>query len=537
MNDDVADLVKRAETAERFVEVLTEQLRGAEQRDHQFQAQIRQLTALVEGMQRQLRDVLAELAAARGKKKGKTNDAERAAAQSPEEDQVPEPDLPGLSDRPKEHDEPSRPKRKPKRNKSLPDHLPRHVVRIPVTRCDRCGGEDLAGVGAGEISERYDYVPAQVRVERMERQTCRCRSCGTLTTAPMPPVPVPGGSMTAALYAHIAYSKCCMHLTLNRIAEDLRRLGADLADATMCDAMGHIANLLDPVCDAITDGLFESGLIHLDGTGVKVLMPKQKGSYRGQFTVLSNAQATAYFFSETKAGEHIASFLRVGTSRAYAGYVVADAANNMDLLYKDGTIVECGCWYHARDKFVEAEPGAPFEALEAIAWIKALFEIEHEADRAGDSDDERRDRRRRDAVPVLEGFWKWMEKTQPRFDPAEEIWKAIQYCKNHRIPLKRFLDAGRIPLTNNQAERDLGPIGRGRKAWLFAGSDNGGHRLAKIYTVVGTCLRLDIDPRVYLTDVLPKLSTMPVNRGRGQLAALLPKAWKASRQAGLDPPP
>lgn len=253
--------------------------------------------------------------------------------------------------------------------------------------------------------------------------------------------------------------------------------------------------------------------------------------------MVSNEEATAYFFSKTKDGEHIANFLRVGTERSYRGYLVADAGSNLNLLYKDGLIVECGCWYHARENFVVAKASAPIEAAEALAWIAALFEVEHEADAAGDSAALRQARRQRDAVAVLRGLYRWIEAVQRRFDPAEELYKAAQYCINHKAALLRFLDDGRIPLTNNQAERDLGPIGRGRKAWLFAGSAAGGERLAKLYTVVGTCLRLGIDVRAYLTDVLPRLSTMPANRGRGHLGTLLPKAWKAARtKPGPDPP-
>lgn len=538
---------RRAEAAEGFVAVLTEQLRAAERRDldahdqvRTLQAQIRQLTALVEGMQGQLAKALAELAA-RDKKKRKKEEpdpnaekqAEGAVAAAAEEASL----LPPLPDPPPEHKESDKAKRKPKRPAGLPAHLPRELVKIPVTQCGECGGKDLTGVGEGEVSERYHYVPAKVVVERTERATCRCKTCGAFTTAPLPPTPVPGGSMTAAMLAHIAYSKCCLHLTLDRISDDLRRLGVDLAEATMCDAMGHIANLVDPVCDRILDDLFASGLLHLDGTGVKVLMPGERGSYRGQFTVISNAEATAYFFSETKGGEHLVDFLRVGTDRAYKGFLVADAASNMDVLYADGKIVECGCWYHARDKFADARASAPVEAAEGIAWIKALFEVEHEADAAGDTPEQRKARRNRDSRAVLDGFQKWMTETKARFDPDEDIWKAIRYCEKHWAALTRFLDDGRIPLTNNQAERDLGPIGRGRKAWLFAGSDNGGHRLASIFTVIGTCLRLDIDPRVFLTDVLPRLSSMRANRGRGHLATLVPKAWKAARASGTDPPP
>ena len=46
----------------------------------------------------------------------------------------------------------------------------------------------------------------------------------------------------------------------------------------------------------------------------------------------------------------------------------------------------------------------------------------------------------------------------------------------------RFLDDGKICLSNNAAERALRGVAVGRRNWLFAGSDRGGDRAAAIYT-------------------------------------------------------
>ena len=111
------------------------------------------------------------------------------------------------------------------------------------------------------------------------------------------------------------------------------------------------------------------------------------------------------------------------------------------------------------------------------------------------------------------------------YPPDEELWKAIQYCRNQWRALTRFMTDGSIPMTNNLAERELGVFDRGRKNWLFAGSDDPGQWLAILHTVVRTCQRLSVAPFDYLTWVLPKLSDLPVNRGRGHLNALTPMAY------------
>ncbi len=59
----------------------------------------------------------------------------------------------------------------------------------------------------------------------------------------------------------------------------------------------------------------------------------------------------------------------------------------------------------------------------------------------------------------------------------------------------RFLDDGRICLTNNAAERALRGIALGRRAWLFAGSDRGGERAGAMYSLITTAKLNDVDPQ------------------------------------------
>jgi transposase/uncharacterized coiled-coil protein SlyX len=472
----------------------------------QLQAQVRQMTKLLEGVQNQLSELVEK---------------KRPADPHPA-------DGPSKTTPPAARQAKDKRKGKPRRGR-LPEHLERDVASIEVESCPSCGSDAVQSLGQPEVSEKLDYVRAHVRVRRTERAKVRCGDCNTMSTAPMPPTAVPGGNMTASFLAHLVYSKCALHLPLARIAKDLRNQGVSLASSTLSDAMGHAADLLVPVHDRIVADLLASDVLHLDGTGLNVLRPSKKGGqYRGQMAAYCNHEATAYQFAPSKHGHHFADFLRLGTEHAFTGNLVVDAASNMNLLFEDTGITECGCWFHARDKFKKAGSNAPTKAAEGITWIGALFAVEHDADAAGDTAAERLARRRRDSRPLLQSFRGWMLEVQPVFAPDEELHKAVRYCLNHWDALTRFLDDGRIPLTNNLAERELGVVGRGRKAYLFAGSDEGGKRLAILYTVVRTCERLGVDPFAYMADVLPKLSDLPVNKGKGHLATLTPKAWSAA---------
>ena len=484
-------------------------------------AQIQQQQRLIEALQRQLAEVLLRL-----------EHLQPTAAST----------TPSPSATSNHRDRSRRRKRKPKspaekkkpRRAPLPEHLERIEQIEVVSVCPTCAADDLAEVSE-EISEKLDYVPAKLVVRRLIRKTVRCRCCRGIATAPLPPLAVPSGQLASGFLAHLVYSKCALHLPLSRIAEDLSRQDVSLASSTLCDAMGQAADLLEPVVASLKSVAFDSDVLQMDGTGIDVLIPRKAGKYRGQMTVYctdGETPITLYDFSSTKAGKHFSTFLNLGQPDAYSGYLISDSASNMDVLSRGTAVVRCGCWQHVREHFVTARPNDPVAAAKALSFIRELFDIERASDEAGERAAERLSRRRRDSVGVLERFEVWMAEIQRRYLPSEEMWKAIQYCGNHRVAQRRFLDDGRIPIHNNLSERELGVIGRGRKNYLFAGSDVGGQRLGILYSVVRTCQRLEVDPWMYLNEVLPRLSAVKANRGWSRrLDELLPMAFqKAAEQ-------
>lgn len=496
----------------------------ADRRIEELEAQLAQQRRLNQQLTRQVARLLDEVAKLSKKpSRGRNRRKEREAKAAGRKEAGDPPKAPPRDDDVDEDADKGVPRRGP-----FPEHLERHVEEHAVDPGVTCCATPVLEERDPKVLERKTFIPARTAVKRIELHQAQCMCCGAMHTAETPPLAMPNGSMSAALIAYIVHGKCGLHLPLKRIIEVLLEKGLRMAKSTMSNVMRHAAHLLIPVYDRIVAALFTSDLIHVDGTGIKALTPGEKGSHRGQIAVYCNEQLTVYAYSENKEGRHMHDFLRVGEPNGYRGRLVADAANNMDQLYRDGTIQECGCWYHARDKFDAAAPGAPSAAAEAKAWMGTLFDVEKRADRAGDTAAERLARRKRESIPLLRGFYRWMNTTQHRYTPDEELWKAIQYCRNHWCALTRFMTDGSIPMTNNLAERELGVFGRGRKNWLFAGSDAGGEWLAILHTVVRTCQRLSVAPFDYLAWVLPQLSDLPVNQGKGTLASLTPMAYAAA---------
>jgi hypothetical protein len=114
-----------------------------------------------------------------------------------------------------------------------------------------------------------------------------------------------------------------------------------------------------------------------------------------------------------------------------------------------------------------------------------------------------------------------MRSERARLSRHADVAKAMDYMLKRWDAFTRFLDDGRICLTNNAAERALRGIALGRKAWLFAGSDRGGERAALMYTLIQTARLNDVDPQAWLADVLARINEHKVR----DLDQLLPWNW------------
>jgi len=235
--------------------------------------------------------------------------------------------------------------------------------------------------------------------------------------------------------------------------------------------------------------------------------------------------AAVFFYSRDRSGEHPEQHLA-----NYAGLMQADAYAGFNRLYeadrKGGPIIEVACWAHARRKFFDLARinQAPI-ASEAVGRIDAFFAIEREIN--GLTPQQRvgvRTERNRPFVTALES---WLREQRAKVSKNSETGKAIDYSLKRWAALTRFLDDGRLCMSNNAAERELRAIAVGRRNWTFAGSDEGGRRAAAIYTLIATAKLNDVDPQAWLADVLARMLDYPAKR----IGDLLPWNWHAERRA------
>jgi transposase len=427
-----------------------------------------------------------------------------------------------------------RPARKP-----FPAHLPRERIIVPgPTACVCCGSTKLAKLGE-DVTETLEVVPRRWKVVQIVREKFTCRDCEKISQAPAPFHVLPRGFAGPSLLAMILFEKYGQHQPLNRQSERYAREGIDLSVSTLADQVGGCAVLLRPLYELIRAHVFAGARVHGDETTVPVLAKHQTRKGRLWAYVRDDQPfagrappAAVFFYSRDRTAEHPERHLR-----DYAGILQADAYAGFNRLYeagrKAGPITEASCWAHGRRKFFELADVtakargelaviAPL-AFEAVKRIDAIFDIEREIN--GRSVDERLAVRRERVAPLVSDLETWMRTQRAKLSRHSDVAKAMNYMLTRWDTFTRFLDDGRICLTNNAAERALRGIALGRKSWLFAGSDRGGERAAVMYTLIQTARLNDVDPQAWLADVLGRINDHRIQK----LDELLPWNWNNDR--------
>ena len=190
-------------------------------------------------------------------------------------------------------------------------------------------------------------------------------------------------------------------------------------------------------------------------------------------------------------------------------------------------IMRAGCWSHVRRKIIEAEKTAPEIAREAVEMVRALYAVEKQA--SDFSIAERLDLRQKQSAPMLarlhEKLLLWKEQLLPKHPMAE----AVNYALGQWDALSVFCSDGAVPIDNNVSEREMKRVVLNRKNSLFVGNARGGRTAAILASLTSTCRRHDVDPQLYLTQLLINLPVMRI----GDLSDWLPDRWKTAQKTRL----
>jgi transposase len=403
--------------------------------------------------------------------------------------------------------------------------LARHLVRERIVHdlaesekhCAGCG-QDLRLIEE-ETSERYDYIPASVRViqDVCLKYACDC----TVKTASKPPQPIEKSTAGASLLAQVIVSKFADHQPLHRQEKMFERHGVEISRKTMGGWLAQCAELLDPLYRSMKKELLGSKVIGTDDTSVKVLDRKLPFARIGRIWPYlgdSHHPVIVYDYTPTRGRAGPAKFLE-----GYKGYLQADAYSVYDAFFKpERGMTEVGCWMHARRYVYKALESDQQRMGPALHLIARLYAVEDRAKALSLSAEQRLALRQRVSARLLGKLHQYLLELQPEVLPKSPSGAAVRYALNQWQALTRFLDDGELEIDNGATERANRDIALGRGNWTFFGSDQGGKTAALLRSFIASCKRCRVEPFAWFHDVLSRIPAHSINR----LAELLPHNWK-----------
>lgn len=508
---DPNSLPRDAETLRKIVVDLAEQLDRSLTEQNKYQSLLREL---LEAQRNRKSEQLSkeQLALFEAAWQARSGDAEAAAG---EDDDDLDGDA-GAGAKPNET-----PNQKRGGRQALARHLKRerivHDLAEAEKHCAGCG-KDLRLI-AEETSERYEYIPASMKViqDVCLKYACDC----TVRTATKPPQPIEKSTAGASLLAQVIVAKWADHQPLHRQEKMFERHGMEISRKTMGGWMAQCAELLDPLYQLMKKELLSSKVIGTDDTSVKVLDRKLPFARLGRiwpYVGDAHHPVIVYDYTPTRSRAGPAKFLQ-----GYRGYLQADAYSVYDAFFKsERGMTEVGCWMHARRYFFKALESNEPHMGPALHLIARLYAVEERASALSLSAEQRLALRQRVSARLVGTLHQYLLELQPQVLPKSPSGAAVRYALNQWDALTRFLEDGELEIDNGATERANRDIALGRANWTFFGSDRGGKTAAVLRSFIASCKRSGVEPFAWFRDVLSRIPAHSITR----LSELLPNNWK-----------
>jgi transposase len=440
------------------------------------------------------------------------------------------------------HDDPKphRPPRKPTGRRTASqevihkvtiERLPEEVQRLGLDAFERIGEDRMTTterrvaalfevtVIRPKFRAKTDTAVEAVKLARTERDIVpEVEPQSWITQAPPAELPVARARVGPALLANVAVRRFDDHLPYNRLENVYEREGMRLGRSTLYGWLDALRELLAPLVKAMLRDARTAPYLCTDATGVLVQAPEQ--CKRGHFWVLVvPGRHVIFAFSDSHNAAAVDKLLG-----GYDGFLVADAHAVYDHLYGDGGATEVACWGHARAYCFKALASEPDIAQELLGNLRLMFLLERQF---ADKPRKQRERMRKSKVKaIVDRHFELCRKHQQAALDGTPLSAAIRYSLNQEQALRRFLEDGRLPATNNISERQLRRQAIGRKNWLFIGSDDGAEVNTTFSTLIASCHLNDVQPEAYLREVMCLLPDWPASR----VLDLAPWHWKQTRE-------
>jgi len=406
-------------------------------------------------------------------------------------------------------------KQTPHGRNPLPADLPRKEIVIEPD----ADVSNLKKIGE-EITEELEYEPGKLYVNRFIRPKYALPNDEGVIIANLPTRPIDKGIAGPGLLSHVLVSKFVDHLPLYRQRQQFLRHGVSLPLATLTDWVRQTAELLQPLYDELKATVLQSHYLQADESPLRVLDREKKGdTHLGYMWVYHSPLDGLVLFDYRK-----------GRSRAgpneilhdFSGFLQTDAYKGYNDITAKTDVIAAGCFSHNRRKYNDALSVDAQRAGWMLERIQKLYAIEDQARQDKLDFAQRYQLRQKYASPLLADIKNWLDEQSKHVLPKSLLGKAIGYSLSQWSRLVRYIDHGFLEIDNNWIENVIRPLALGRKNYLFAGSHDGAHRAAIIYSLVATAKKHNVEPFAYLKDVIVRIADFPYNKRD----LLLPPHWQ-----------
>ena len=423
-------------------------------------------------------------------------------------------------------------RRKGRRNLANFENLPvrTHVYELSeAERACPCCGLTRKEIGAEE-SWQVEYLPGHFERIQHVRKKYACTSCERngenpgIQAAKKPETAIDKGLAGPGLLAYIVTSKYSDYLPLYRLEDIFARQGFEISRATQSVWCGDVAALVEPLYRLMADRVRASHVVATDDTIMPMQSKDKVANARMWVYVGDEAQPYNVFdFTMDRGRDGPKRFLK-----DYGQVLLADGYAGYNGVVVGNAITRAGCWAHMKRRIIDAEKSAPEIAREAVERVRALYAVERQGKDASIA--ERLKLRREQSAPLLTELYDRLLAWKQQLLPKHPMAEAINYALGQWNELNVFSTDGAVPIDNNVSEREMKRVVLNRKNSLFVGNARGGRTAAILASLTSTCRRHDIDPQLYLTQLLTNLPTLPIS----QLPQWLPDQWKTNHTARLD---
>ena len=403
-------------------------------------------------------------------------------------------------------------------------------------KCPECNSE-LVEIGAETVRQEIQFVPAKLKLVTYVRKVYKCKKCGTeeskkdtptIMKVKTPRALLPHSFASSSLATDVISQKYYMGVPLYRqekVWDDRGLVLPRSMTSNWCIKLSEY--YLEPLYNLMLKKMKDnSELLHADETTMQCNNePGKKASSNSYMWVLASGEleknkGVIFSYSSSRSSEIAQKLLK-----GYKKILVTDGYSGYNILEEELNRAEC--WAHARRYFFNSVPLDEHKDMittsagyPGVKYIDELFKNEREIENL--TPEEKVAQRQEKSAPILKSFYDWVYSTSQKYITNKKLKEALTYAENQKENLSKFLEDGRIPLTNSKAERAIRPFAVHRKNWLFADSVEGAKANAVYYSLIESAKVNKLNIYKYINYLLEELSKLEEAKTENEIEKYLP---------------